>query len=96
MTSGKVASPKSEKLKRPRRPAKLTVMSTVLEIEEAIERLPQQDLFALADWISQRFESAWDHQIEEDVKAGRLDKLAEEALAEYRAGKCTPFPPDAE
>jgi len=67
----------------------------VQEIEEAIERLPQRELFALTDWLSHRFEDAWDRQIEEDVNAGRLDKLAEEALAEYQAGKCTPFPPDA-
>ena len=26
-------------------------------------------------------------QIEEDVKAGRLDRFAEEALANFRAGK---------
>jgi hypothetical protein len=71
-------------------------MSTVHEIEEAIERLPEAEFFKLTDWISKRFDVSWDRQIEDDVKAGRLDTLAEEALAEYKAGKCTPFPPDAE
>lgn len=71
-------------------------MSTVHEIEEAIERLPEADFFKLTDWISRRLDDAWDRQIEDDVKAGRLDRLAEEALAEYKAGKCTPFPPNAE
>ncbi len=30
----------------------------------------------------------WDKQFEEDVKAGKLDRFAEEALADFRAGKC--------
>ena len=34
-----------------------------------------------ADW------EAWDKQLEEDVKAGRLDHLAERALANFRAGR---------
>lgn len=29
-----------------------------------------------------------------DAKAGRLDHLAEEAIADYRAGGTKPFPPD--
>ena len=31
---------------------------------------------------------AWDKQIEEDIKAGRLDHLAEKALEDLRAGRC--------
>jgi hypothetical protein len=30
----------------------------------------------------------WDKQFEEDVKTGKLDRFAEEALADFRAGKC--------
>ncbi|RKU35887.1 hypothetical protein C6496_15770 [Candidatus Poribacteria bacterium] len=33
-------------------------------------------------------EEAWEKQFEEDVKAGRLDSLAEEAAQNYRDGKC--------
>ena len=35
-----------------------------------------------ADW------EAWDKQIEEDIKAGRLDRLRKEALEDLRAGRC--------
>lgn len=69
-------------------------MSTVHEIEQAIERLPREQVLQLGDWFSPRFSDAWDRQIEEDIRAGRLDKLAEEALEEYRAGKTLPFPGD--
>jgi hypothetical protein len=70
-------------------------MSTVMEIEKAIEELPNQELFELTRWISSRFSDAWDRQIEEDICAGRLDDLAAEALEEHRAGGSQEFPADA-
>ena len=33
-------------------------------------------------------EKAWEKRFEEDVKAGRLDPLAEKAVKNYRDGKC--------
>ena len=37
----------------------------------------------------ERFDSAdWDQQLEHDVEAGALDWLAEEALADLKAGHC--------
>lgn len=71
-------------------------MSTVQEIEAAIEQLPRSELFKLTGWISSRFGDAWDKEIEDDIKAGRLDHLAEEALSEFRVGKAAPFPPNEE
>jgi hypothetical protein len=62
-------------------------MSTVEEIETAIEKLPREELFELTSWLSGKFSAAWDAQIEEDVSAGRLDELARVALVENRAGK---------
>ena len=35
-----------------------------------------------ADW------EAWDRQIEEDAKTGKLDKLEKKALEDLRAGRC--------
>ena len=37
-------------------------------------------------------EQAWDRQIEADAEAGKLDQLAEEALRDYREGKCIRLP----
>ena len=31
---------------------------------------------------------AWDKEIEEDIKAGRLDPLGDKALKDLRAGRC--------
>jgi len=68
-------------------------MTTVQEIETAIDRLPRDQFYELITWIKGRFEDAWDRQIEEDVKSGKLDKLAKEALVDYRTGRTKPFPP---
>jgi hypothetical protein len=71
-------------------------MSTVEEIEAAIESLPHDDFVRLLEWVRTRFNDEWDRQIEEDAKSGRLDRVAEDALSEYRAGRTKPFPPDEE
>ena len=39
----------------------------------------------LAEFDSDR----WDQEFDEDVAAGRLDDLAEEALRDLREGRCT-------
>ena len=67
-------------------------MSTVQEIESAIARLDPKDVQAIADWLQEYRETLWDRQIEADAKAGRLDKLMEEAKQDYRAGRCKPLP----
>ena len=67
-------------------------MSTVQEIETAIQKLEPQQIKAVADWLQEYREEMWDRQIEADAKAGRLDKFIAKAKADYRAGKATPFP----
>jgi hypothetical protein len=63
-------------------------MSTVEQIEAAILKLSPQELSQLADWVLDLDEQRWDEQIERDVAAGKLDFLAQEALAEFEAGNC--------
>jgi len=67
-------------------------MSTVQEIEAAIQQLPREDVFRLHEVIQHRFDDEWDKQFEDDALSGRLDHLAEAAIAEHRAGKSMAFP----
>jgi dsDNA-specific endonuclease/ATPase MutS2 len=67
-------------------------MSTVLEIENAIQKLKPKEIHEVADWLQELREELWDKQIDADAKAGRLDKMIAKAKAGYRAGKATPFP----
>jgi hypothetical protein len=64
-------------------------MSTVQEIEDAIRKLPDNDLVALRAWFAEFDAAAWDVQFERDVAEGRLDALADEALRDAREGRCT-------
>lgn len=65
-------------------------MSTVSEIENAVQKLSRTDLTAFRDWFISFDAVAWDKQLEEDVIAGRLDTLADEALNNLRSGRTTP------
>jgi hypothetical protein len=62
-------------------------MSTVEDIEEAISRLPPEDLARFRAWFEEFEAARFDQKIERDAKAGRLDGLAEQALADYRQGR---------
>ncbi len=64
-------------------------MSTVIEIESAVQKLSRNDLTAFRDWFLSFDAEAWDSQFEEDVASGRLDALADEALLDLKAGRCT-------
>jgi hypothetical protein len=64
-------------------------MSTVHEIENAVRRLAPQELATFRAWFAEYDAEIWDRQFDEDVAAGRLDALADEALRDLREGRCT-------
>jgi hypothetical protein len=66
-------------------------MSTVEAITAAIAELPPDQIAQIRAWLDERAEAEWDAQIERDERAGKLDTLAERALAEHRAGRTRPL-----
>ncbi len=62
-------------------------MTRIEKLEREIQKLSPEELANLRDWFRQYDAEAWDRQIEEDVYAGKLDKLAEEALAAHKTGR---------
>ena len=64
-------------------------MSTLQEIESAVRELSQEELVAFRAWFGEFDAGAWDKQLEQDIAAGRLNGLADEALRDLRAGRCT-------
>jgi hypothetical protein len=64
-------------------------MGNVNEIEDAILKLSETELAAFRAWFAQFDAEAWDRRIEIDATSGRLDALADEALEDLRAGRCT-------
>ncbi len=64
-------------------------MTKLEKIEQDIKALSPKDMKRLGDWFAETHADLWDEQIERDAKDGKLDKMAEQALADHRAGRTT-------
>jgi len=62
-------------------------MTRVEEIEKAVSNLPPEQLAKFRVWFEEFEAHLFDDRISEDVRAGKLDRLADAALAEYRKGQ---------
>ncbi len=62
-------------------------MTTADEIKQAVLSLPEAEYAKIMDWLHELAEEAWDRQFEEDVRAGKLDALAAEALEAKARGE---------
>ena len=63
----------------------------VAQIQRAIRGLSREELSAFRAWFERFDAEAWDREIDTDAAAGRLDALAGEALADFRAGRARPL-----
>ena len=61
---------------------------TLEQLKDIVVHLSDQEFEELVE----AREQAWDRQIEADAEAGKLNQLAEEALSDYREGKCIGLP----
>lgn len=64
-------------------------MSKLEIIEGQIKELSREELAQLREWLAGFDAEVWDRQFEADVKAGKLDALAENALRDHLAGRST-------
>ena len=64
---------------------------SVQDLETAVSSLSRVELSAFHRWFEEFMADAWDQQIEEDIKAGKLNHLIAEADHEFEAGRCTPL-----
>lgn len=64
-------------------------MSKVELIEQQIEKLSPEELAAFRSWYASFDAEAWDRQFETDVKAGKLDALADKATRAHTSGQST-------
>jgi len=60
---------------------------SIHEIEQAITELSADELARFREWFEDFDAQMWDEQLENDAKAGKLDKLADKAKSDFRAGK---------
>ena len=64
-------------------------MVRLTDIENAIRKLPPDELAAFREWFAAFDGAQWDRKLEDDVRAGRLDALKDEALRDLDEGRCT-------
>ncbi|HUI40880.1 MAG TPA: hypothetical protein VL523_02810 [Terriglobia bacterium] len=62
-------------------------MSKLEMIEGQIKELSREELSQFREWLARFDAEVWDEQFEADVKAGKLDALAERALQDHLAGR---------
>ncbi|MBP0614841.1 hypothetical protein [Jiella mangrovi] len=66
-------------------------MTRVERIETEIEQFSDEELIRFREWYDAFEARRFDHAIEADAQAGRLDSLADEALGEFQAGRTRSF-----
>jgi hypothetical protein len=69
----------------------MNIPMTLQELESTVSQLTPEQFATFRDWFHRFENEAWDKQFEDDVKVGRLDRLADEAIAEDLAGRTTPL-----
>jgi hypothetical protein len=60
---------------------------SIEDIEEAVAGLPPDQLARFRVWFEEFEATRFDRQIERDAEAGKLDRLADQALVDFRAGR---------
>ena len=61
-------------------------MTKLEQIQSTIETLSSSEIAKLRDWLDKLNARLFDEKIERDAKAGKLDKLADQALADHARG----------
>lgn len=64
-------------------------MSTLEEIEAAVQQLPPAKRAEFRAWFQSFDATDWDQQMEDDITTGNLDWLADEAIGDSEAGRCS-------
>ena len=62
-------------------------MTKLQAIEQAVKDLPPDELEEFRAWFAEFEAAAFDAKIEHDARSGKLDRLAEAALKEFREGR---------
>ena len=62
-------------------------MTKLEEIEKAVAGLAPNDLARFREWFETFDGARFDEKIERDAASGKLDRLADQAIADFRKGR---------
>jgi len=60
---------------------------TIEDIEKAVAKLPPEQFAQFRAWFEALDAARFDQKIERDAKDGKLDRLADEAIDDFRKGR---------
>ena len=64
----------------------MTSMTKLEQVETQVKQLSPSDFAKFREWFHEYEWQAWDRQIEEDSRSGKLKAMAEKALADHASG----------
>ena len=62
-------------------------MTKIDQLERDVRELSAEELASFREWFAEFDAAAWDRQIAEDIDHGKLDRLADSALADHVGGR---------
>ena len=62
-------------------------MTKVQKLEREVRNLSEKELTTFREWFAAFDAAEWDRQMEDDIRAGKLDRIADAALTEHHAGR---------
>jgi len=62
-------------------------MTKTEKLEQEIKKLNPNELSAFREWFQNYDSEVWDNQIEDDIKKGKLEQLANKAIEEHKSGR---------
>ena len=65
------------------------ITTTVQNIAYAVSQLSPEELANFCAWFAEFDAQKWEQQLENDVRLGKLDALANQALKDLAEGHCT-------
>lgn len=69
----------------------MTFEEKLAAIKRALDDMSRDELAAFREWFAEYGWQRWDQELEEDVAAGKLDRLAAEALDDFKKGRTKPL-----
>ena len=60
---------------------------TIEDLEKAVAKLPPDQFAKFRAWFEEFDAARFDQKIERDAKAGKLDRMADQAVDDFRKGR---------
>jgi len=62
-------------------------MTTVQLLEHNVRKLDRPNLAVFRNWFRKYDSNLWEEQISRDIRSGKLEKIAKEAILAHKKGK---------